>query len=240
MLRSAGVAGRPESYFRAPDESSWADRWRLPRDPAGTYDYRDYVRAAMTEGTTPNGVFGARLMWGTLDQVTGKLRTVHPDLAGADDLELLTSTFGRTRFIYLWRDDTVAQAVSWARAEQTHYWQPGDTPLAGREPRFDGDQIRRLVQTIDEHNAAWRTWFAAHDVAPHRVRYEDLASDPIGVTSRILDDLGLGLPAGRVIAAPQRRQADDLNQEWKARYAGLSEQPSAAIPRDGARRPASG
>jgi LPS sulfotransferase NodH len=28
LLESTGVAGRPQAYFREPDEPLWADRWR--------------------------------------------------------------------------------------------------------------------------------------------------------------------------------------------------------------------
>lgn len=217
LLRSTGVAGRPESYFRQPDEPSWADRWRIPRDPAGSFDYRDYLRAAVAAGATPNGVFGARVMWGTLDELVGKLGAAHPELAGAD-LDLLTSAFGRTRFVHLWRDDPVAQAVSWARAEQTAVWQPGDTAPPGREPRFDFAQIHRLVQTIDEHNTAWRDWFAAFDVQPHLVRYEDLTADMAGVTAGILRFLGLPPPADRPVTPRHHRRTDQLTEEWIARY----------------------
>jgi LPS sulfotransferase NodH len=90
-------------------------RWGLARDGAGAFDYGDYVRAAVVAGSTPNAVFGARVMWGPLDAIVSKLGAVYPDLVGAD-LELLTRAFGRTRFVYLWRGDTVAQAVSWAAA----------------------------------------------------------------------------------------------------------------------------
>lgn len=118
LLESTGVAGRPQAYFRAPDEPLWADRWQIPRASDGSFDYADYVRAALAAGTTDNGVFGAKLVWGTLDQVVDKLGTVYPDLAG-EDVRLLDRAFGRTRFVYLRRDDVLAQAVSWLRAEQT-------------------------------------------------------------------------------------------------------------------------
>jgi len=221
LLQSTEVAGRPESYFRLPDEQTWVDRWRLARNEAGDFDYGDCVRAAVVAGSSPNGVFGARVMWGTLEEIVTKLGTVHPEFADAD-LELLTRAFGRTRFLHLGRDDTVSQAVSWARAEQTHFWQDGDTALPGHEPRFDFEQIHTLVQTIDEHNAAWRDWFAAFDIQPHRVRYEDLAVDPVGVTRGILDFLGLRLPADRVIVPRHRRQADHLNHDWITRYRAVA------------------
>lgn len=215
LLRSSGVAGRPESYFRLPDEPSWAARWQLRRDPAGSYDYRDYVRAALQAGRTDNGVFGARVMWGTMDDLVAKLWVAYRQPAG-EDLDLLTRAFGPTRFVHLWRGDTVAQAVSWARAEQTGYWHHGDTVAS--EPRFDFDRIHGLVRTIDEHNAAWRDWFTFSGVRPHVVRYEELAADAVGVTRGVLDFLGQQPSGTRNITAADHRQADDLSSAWIARY----------------------
>jgi trehalose 2-sulfotransferase len=219
LLRSTGVAGRPESYFRSPNEQERADHWKLVRDAEGRFDYGDYVRAAVSEGSTPNGVFGGRVMWGTLDEMVAKLGPVYPDLAGARaGLALLERAFGRTRFVHLWRADTVAQAVSWARAEQTKFWQDGDTALPGREPRYDHEQVDTLVHTIEEHNAAWQEWFASAGVRPHVVRYEELTADPAGVTRGVLEFLGLELPAGIELTPDHRRQADQLNHDWIARY----------------------
>jgi len=146
LLDSTGVAGHPQAYFRAPDEALWADRWQIPRTSERAFAYADYVRAARAAGTTGNGVFGAKLMWGTLDELVGKLGTVHPDLAG-EDLALLNRAFGRTRFVHLRRDDVVAQAVSWLRAEQTNAWYVGGAGeisgarRAGRAPSFDLHRI---------------------------------------------------------------------------------------------------
>lgn len=55
LLRSTGVAGRPQSYFRQPDEERWADRWQLPCTSGGAFDYSECVRAAVVAGSTPNG-----------------------------------------------------------------------------------------------------------------------------------------------------------------------------------------
>ncbi len=88
LLGSTGLCGRPQAYFRAPDEPLWADRWQIPRTAEGGFNYADYVRAARAAGSTPNGVFGAKLMWGTLYEVVDKLGAVHQDLAG-DDVALL-------------------------------------------------------------------------------------------------------------------------------------------------------
>ncbi|MET8832993.1 Stf0 family sulfotransferase [Micromonospora sp. NPDC004540] len=213
LLASTGVAGRPEAYFRVPDEPVWARRWGLP---AGEWRYGDYVRAALAAGRTGNGVFGAKLMWGTLDRVVEGLAGEHPEPAGADHA-LLRRAFGRTAFVHLRRDDALAQAVSWLRAEQTGRWTADDGGPPTAEPRYDPDGIDALLRTVAEHQAAWNAWFARYGITPHRVRYEDLATDPAGVTLGVLD--ALGLPSAGVPVRPRHaRQADALNAEWIARH----------------------
>ena len=220
LMESTRVAGQPESYFREPDEQLWATRWDIVRSSDGVFEYSEFVRAALAAGRTANGVFAARIMWGTLDYLIDRLGPVHPAPAGGD-FDLSNLTFGHTGFIYLHRDDVLAQAVSWYRAEQTNVWHQTDQEEAKQpeqEPRFDFDQIRKFVQTIEEHNSAWREWFASVRIQPHIVRYEDLDADPIGVACEILDFLGLKLPPGHLIKTRHRRMADELNAQWIDRY----------------------
>ena len=150
LLASTGVAGRPESYFREPDERVWAARFGVPVAGDGSFDYRAFAAGAAQAGSTHNGVFAARIMWGTMHLVVDGLRA---DGTVETDLGILTDTFGPLRMVHLHRDDVVGQATSWARAEQTGYWQSGDVP--SREPAIDLDQVDGLVRTIEGHNAAW-------------------------------------------------------------------------------------
>jgi LPS sulfotransferase NodH len=158
-------------------------------------------------------------MWGTMEDLVAKLAPVHPDSAGSD-IRLLNRAFGPTRFIYLRRDDVVAQAVSLLRAEQTNVWFETLThrPAPEREPRFDSDQLHERVSLIEEHNRAWRQWFASAGVRPHLVRYENLDGDPVTITRGVLDFLGLEMPAGREFVVQHRRLADELSTQWIDRY----------------------
>ena len=215
---SSGIAGRPESYFRRPDEQAWAARWGIVRSDV-TFSDADYIRAAIAVGSTANGVLALRIMWGTMGHVVEKRRRIYPDLV--DDADLLHRAFGHTRFIYLRRDDVGAQAVSWSRAEQTDVWfeavaSPQELPA--REPRFDLAQIDTFRRLIEEHNAAWQEWFASEGIRPHSVRYEDLSADPVNVARAVLDVLGLELPRGRQVKVRHRRLGDQLNAEWIGRY----------------------
>jgi LPS sulfotransferase NodH len=219
LLDSTGVAGHPESYFRQPDEQEWAARWGIASPSDATFSYADYVQAAITAGSTANGVFAARIMWGTLDEVVAKLAPVYPDLAGSD-AGLLNWAFGRTRFVYLRRGDVVAQAVSLLRAEQTNVWfeTAQDQHEPEREPRFDFDLVQERVRLIEEHNTAWQEWFASAGIRPYLVRYEELDSEPVRIARGVVDYLGLDLPVGREIVVRHRRLADELNAQWIDSY----------------------
>jgi LPS sulfotransferase NodH len=58
------VAGLPESYFRQPDQMSWARRWGITVQPGGAFNYADHVQTAMAAGRTGNGVRGEPVAFG--------------------------------------------------------------------------------------------------------------------------------------------------------------------------------
>jgi LPS sulfotransferase NodH len=218
-LDSTGVAGHPESWFRRQDEPEFAARWGIADPSDGTFGYAGYFRSAAAGGSTPNGVFAARIMWGTMDEVIAHLAPVYPDQAGSDS-GLLAAAFGRTRFVYLTRGDVVAQAVSLLRAEQTGVWfeTTDERQEPAGEPGFDFGEVRELVRQIKDHNAAWEAWFGAAGIQPYRVLYEDLDAEPVRVASGVLGFLGLDLPAGREITVRHKRLADELNARWIESY----------------------
>ena len=208
LLDSTDVLGRPESYFREPDEAAWATRFGLPTEGGRVRDYRAFVNAARSAGTSNNGVFGARIMWGSLERVIEGLGGV----PGEYDLPILEEAFGPLTFVHVRREDIAAQAVSWCRAEQTGYWQQGD--VAAREPQQDIAQTRLLMETIRKHNAAWQAWFDAQGVEPHRVTYEQLVGDRRLVIQGIAAKLSVELPSNWRPQSPHRKQADELNRAW--------------------------
>jgi trehalose 2-sulfotransferase len=130
LLAGTGVAGRPEEYFWRGDEGSWSQRW-------GVSGFADYLRAAIAHGSTPNGVFGAKVMYGYLPDLLGSLVEL-PGGRGLDDRSLLERVFPNLCCLWIWREDVVAQAVSWSKALQTNVWSVGDERApAATPPRFD-------------------------------------------------------------------------------------------------------
>lgn len=220
LLKSTGIAGRPESYFREPDLAARAARWGIPYGE--DFDFAAFVRSAVAAGTTRNGVFGVRVMWGTMEQIVDRLKARYVSCGDTHAVtDLLQRAFDApVRFLYLHRQDRIGQAVSWARAEQTGYWHPGDRAAA--TPYFDFEQIASLVDEIGQHNNAWRSWFDQSGIEPYEISYEKLSNDPVGTTRAVLAHLGLSVADSDDIKFDDKRQADKLNAEWIARYRALA------------------
>ncbi|HEY9293479.1 MAG TPA: Stf0 family sulfotransferase [Microlunatus sp.] len=217
LLESSGVAGHPASYFNRRALHDYAADWRIARPRDGRID-EAYVRAALAAGKTVNGVFGGRIMGETLPELIGDLAAESG--SAETDLDLLSAQLGRLRFVHLRRRDVVGQAVSWAKALQTHYWHPGEVVQpGGQRPHYDEELIGRLVAAIEKFEAEWALWFAANGIVPFQVVYEELAADPLRVAQEVLDYLGLCVAPGRQLAIGHRRQADQVNAEWAARFA---------------------
>src|SRR5262249_10103919 len=152
-----------------------------------------------------------RVMWDTIGELVEKLAPLFPSEREGTDVDVLRRAFGRVRFIYLYREDVLAQAVSWARAEQTKVWYEtidSGSAHSTEDPRFDRTQIDDLMSVIDEHNRASRAWFAAVRVRPYEIRYELLERNPRTTACGVLDYLGLEIAPGRAIEARHRRLAD--------------------------------
>ena len=208
LLYSTGVLGRPESYFREPDEVAWATKFELATEGGHVRDYRAFVNAALSAGTSNNGVFGVRIMWGSLERMMEGLGQV----PGKSDLLMLEEALGPLIFVHLRREDVAAQAVSWYRAEQTGYWQQGD--VITQAPHHDIAQMRLLMETIRKHNAAWQAWFDAQGVEPHAVTYKQLVDDRRRVIHGIAAKLYVELTSDWRPQSPHRKQADELNRAW--------------------------
>jgi len=189
LLASTGVAGRPHEWFWQDTQASLLRAWEVDGFDA-------YVELVLAAGTTPNGVFGAKVMWGHLPELW---------------------PFPQPRFVWVRRRDRVAQAVSFAKAIQTGHWHHWD-PAPVAEPVFDLSAIEALIQEVDEHERCWADWFAARRVEPLELSFEDLVSEPEAQTLRVLDFLGLRLPEGVAIQALTHSQNDGLNADWCARY----------------------
>jgi LPS sulfotransferase NodH len=207
LLASTGVAGRPHEWFYVETEDANKEAW-------GVSSFSDYLRRVLDAGTTTNGVFGSKLMWAYAEGLFTRLQELG---GGGSDLMALEGHFPDPRFIWLQRRDVDAQAVSFEKAIQTghyHLWNASDSAPA---PSYDDAKIAGLVREVTAHNAAWRSWFAANEIEPLYVWFEDLVADPVGVTRSVLEHLGVaseGVPIRELTVSVR----DRVNDEWLDSY----------------------
>jgi LPS sulfotransferase NodH len=207
LLASTGVAGRPHEWF-------WRETEEANRRDWGVSRFGDYLASVRDAGTTPNGVFGSKLMWAYLNDLLRRLGRLGN---ASSKRSLIARHFPAARFVWVRRDDVVAQAVSWAKAIQTGRWHHWDRPQPTNDPEYDRGQIEALAREAATHDDGWRAWFAANAIEPLVVCFEDMVADTAGTTRGVLEFLGV--PADDVpIAELTLKAGDRLNEEWIARY----------------------
>ncbi len=216
LLKATDVAGKPQSYFRSQDVEARVDGWDI-RQTDGSFHFRDYLRCVLERGRSENGVFSARIMWETMEELTTNLRSI--GMIGSD-FEVLTQAFGEPKFVSLERRDAVAQAISRLRAEQSHVWhirRAGDQEAAKRGVSYDHDAIQHFIDESNDHVHKWNSWFQENNIVPLRLSYEDLELAPATEAQKILDLIGVERQVGS-IKTKNVRMADETSRVWAERF----------------------
>jgi LPS sulfotransferase NodH len=250
-LLHSGRPRRPEEYFVGVGDTSILDHLGErgvgeeppPRSPLWSRTaYDRYLEWAIETGTTPNGVFSAKLMWGYFGDFVSLLRNI-PRYRDLPLAELLPAVFPDLTYVRVVRANKIRQAVSLWKAVQTATWREVDArrelPLdeigeGSEEPpyksflqehrpqlRFHYRAIAHLLDQILVEEASWDAFFEHCGVRPLLVLYENFAADPHTSTLSILERLGLDAPPNMQIEPRMRRQSDGINDDWVRRFSEL-------------------
>jgi LPS sulfotransferase NodH len=247
-LRHSGRPRRPEEYFGGTDDRSLLDHLGertvgddpQPRSPLWSRAaYDRYLDWAMETGTTGNGVFGAKLMWGYFEDFVSLLRNV-PRYRDVPLEDLMTTVFPEVTFIRVVRANKIRQAVSLWKAVQTATWREQDAiqsasvGLDDSEPpyksfiqdhrpqlRFHYNAIAHLLDGILQEEASWDAFFEHCGISPILVLYENFAADYETSTVRVLERLHLSLPEAFAFEPRMKRQSDGINDDWARRFSEL-------------------
>jgi LPS sulfotransferase NodH len=208
LLASSGVCGEPESWYRAEDRVHYARKWGL----AANHDAGDYLAAVRKAGMTANGVGALRIQAPTLAPLLVELQGMFPEVQG--DAALFDRAFGPCRYLYLHRQDALAQAISRLKAEQTQVWHlDGHAAKAQQEPQYDPDRIRTFMAEAAAGNAQWLDWFQSNGITPKTLIYEKFSADPAETVRHLLHEMGL-LDQASPIFAPNQRMANAESAVW--------------------------
>ena len=221
-LKNTGLAGMPEEYFL--NGEGWEDGWWAHQH--GVRSRSDYLHLVFEKGTTPNGVFGTKIMWNYFHTMLKSLQEL-PEYRTMETNPLMAALFPNVHYIWIIRRDKVRQAVSWAKAGQTDVYalSNGEAPKPKKEPTFDFEFIDQLYNLILEGEAGWGNFFEAGGVQPFRVVYEELVEAYEPTALRILEYLNIPYPKDLVFGERRlQKQADGLNEAWAEKYIEMKRQ----------------
>lgn len=196
LMKSKIKAGHPLEYFHTKHFEVWQKR-RESSNHAHILPYLESIR------TTPNGVFGIKIHFGNLNTLEQHI-----------SLRELIEAY---KLVYVLRKNTLAQAVSYARASQTGSWISGMPEV--RKPSYDRPLILEKLRDIYRDNASWECLFSIYQVDFHKVYYEDLVDN----TNQILQNVAkfLNLESSDAVIQETllpKQQSDSINQEWIERF----------------------
>ena len=171
MLSNTGVLGKPTEYFNG-------HGLRLFTDPAYPDDPSEQLARVLTDGATPNGVYGIKVFPWLVDAIAPHVRW--------------TDALPGLRFVYLERRDLLGQAISLLRANQTQQWR--STLSARGETSYDGAAILGYLHQIVREQARWASFFARNGIEPLRLIYEDFVGRPEAAVRAVAELMHVAIP----------------------------------------------
>jgi LPS sulfotransferase NodH len=164
----------------------------------------NYFAELLRRRISKNGVFGMKVHFPHLEAAMRWYPSV---------LHVLSPV----TYIYLNRKDTLAQAVSMAKAMQTDAWQPWDEESATLI--YNGPLIAQCLRELYQQKLGWLRWFEANRITPFIVHYEDSVADAASVVRSIVELLDVASDEPEQIALPVfEKQGDQINLEWRERF----------------------
>ena len=228
------MAGHPREWFQVEEQRTLSAAWGIASADGSIS--AAYLDAALWHGTTPNGVFGGKVMQYQMRDLARRV-AAGDSTYRHDAARLPRSMLPDLRYLWLRRRDSARQAISYFRAWRTNVWWHIEGATPTEPPPFDAPAIDRLERELVRCDELWKAHFAGLGVTPLVMFYEELAADPAGQVARVLQWLGVGDDVRPPVGPPRlQRQGDATTEEWVDRYAGwkasMQTQSPAVPPRE--------
>jgi trehalose 2-sulfotransferase len=200
-LWATGVLGAPAEYFSY--QKKLVGTTMMERLQASSP--ADYLGKLLSRRTSQNGVFGMSFEFNDFDEALRRF----PGML--DALSPFT-------YIFVDRRDQLTQAAFMAKGVQA------DSLAATLHQRraalrYDRDLIAKWLGRIERQKLGWMRWFAANNVEPYVVTYEEMAADIDATVHGIVELLGVENDEPqpmRVVLT--ERPSDRVSERWAARF----------------------
>lgn len=229
-LYRVGGFGCPCEYYMQNAGPRLYARW------AGQ-NFEDFNAELLQHRTDATGAFGAKLFWLDIPNVLAGageasaatiLRTGADDpdsLAMAEINRALSAAIGvllpAPRYIYLRREDRVAQAVSTLVAIQSGNWRSTDGISGTPEPVYSYRALLALVGWFWRCDRHWEAFFRDTATTPCRVSYTELETALGATVQRIGETFGCPVPESALMRLERprlQRQSSTINKAFAQRF----------------------
>lgn len=203
LMANTGRLGHPREYF-----NPFIQLVRLGPDAAkaeGPVTRSVAWRCGLvdSQGTTPNGIASFKLFPNHFQWLLG----------GAN----LSEWFPSIRWVHLYREDKVGQAISWTIAKETKVW-TGRRDAGDPQPTYSAEAIELALLDILADEADWSAYFLRNRIEPLSLSYESLEQDPAGAVVSIAAHLGVELDGRPDLRTAVVKQRSSLSEEWRQRF----------------------
>lgn len=217
-LAQLGGLGQPEEYFHR----HTIEQLKLNNNPE---KFISYCQSIFEDGLKNHGIFGMKMhWWQLLDFLT--LARQSPCFEKQQDLEILSNLFPNPKFIYLWRRNIIAQAVSATLAMQTGQWEIIKKNKAKKLPeeplkplKFRPWRIYEWEKSTRENNHHWRQFLKANLLNYYEIVYEDMLDSFVDQISDVVNYIDSNKnQIKNEIQAPTQRQFNKINHKFITYY----------------------
>jgi LPS sulfotransferase NodH len=193
LLESAGI-GRPDEYLNPTGHVCGEPAWRsILGLPVDEYDGRQYL-AELIKLRSAGGCFGVKM-------------------SRAELVDFMLEHHPATKLIWLYREDTLGQAVSLYRAKHTGAFRHWQQQRQGAV-EFDPAAILECQREIVNANRRWGRYFARRDEPVCSLSYEGLCEYPRSRLTQIAMSLGLPSVPNDDISTRCKIQRDQITDDW--------------------------
>jgi len=203
LISGTGAMGSPDEVFNH----------RLAHGIAsamGSGTVEDYVER-LVRARNVGGVFGAELTW--------------PDMLNMfRDPERFIRLVRPDRFIWLTREDIIAQAVSIMAMTQTgvshtKHTSPDHVVRSQTRLQYNGWHLRRIINRVIWAEHQTENFFRKRQIQPLRLSYENFTSaPPEQILKQLAGHLGVELQSPKPAASGHRQLSGEKNRQFAQRF----------------------
>jgi LPS sulfotransferase NodH len=201
-MGKTGLLGEPMEFFN-PRSSLYN---HISKSKAkNVVDYMNYLKSTFSTG---RDLFGFKT----------NFFDFHPFIQSG----VYKKIFRGTKFIFLTRENVIAQAISLYLASKKDVWHKtktnsfiGDSSKEKMDIPFDSQRILSCMNNLIHEKANWEYFFQVADIEPLYLTYERMFADFKGTIYKISDFLGTQLDEDTLIETDFVKISNEVNESFK-------------------------